>query len=66
MRIVPSKQVPAVRHPVQLVIVWKATCTRAPVRHPATTTPSEQGRAVTPVVPPWMSAVKECSPTWTS
>ena len=65
MRIVPWKQVPA-GAPVQLVIVWKATCTGAPVRQPARMTPSSRAAPVTPFVPPWMSAVKECSPTWTS
>jgi eukaryotic-like serine/threonine-protein kinase len=37
----------------QLVIVWNVTCTRAPVRQPARTTPSSKAAPVTPFVPPW-------------
>ena len=68
MRMVPWKHGPCVTpsRSVQLLIVWNATCTGAPVRHPARMTPFSRAALVTPFVPPWMSAVKECSPTWTS
>ena len=66
MRIVPSKHGPCATpsRSVQLLSVSNATRTCAPIRHPETMTPSSRPPAL--FDPPWMSAMNECSPTWTS
>ena len=65
-RIVPSKQGPCATplRSVQPLSVSNATRTCAPIRHPETMTPSSRPPAL--VDPPRMSAMKECSPAWTS